>query len=96
MTTFASMSMLLFWGMIAVLLAILYAIARFYQITSGQHSHYHWFAVPIVLFGVGAARYAVVGDFRGDAVGDALMVAGSLVLIVAASWLVRLMMGGRR
>ena len=85
-----------FWGMAAFLLVILFAIARFYQITSGQRSHYRWFLAPTALLSAGALRYATLGDFRGDALGDALMVAGGVVLIVLALWLLGLMTGGRR
>lgn len=85
-----------FWGMVAFLLMILFAIARFYQITSGQRSHYRWFLAPMALLSAGAVRYAMLGDFRGDALGDGLMAAGGSVLIVLAVWLLRLMTGGRR
>jgi len=85
-----------FWGAVALLLVILFAIARFYQITSGQPSRYGWFAAPVVLFGAGALRYAALGDFMGDALGDALMFAGGVTLIALATRLLRLMMGGQR
>lgn len=87
---------IIFWGIVAVLLIILYAIARFYQITSGQPSHYRWFFLPAVLLGAGALRYSATGDFTGDVVGDVLMVAGSAALVALGGWLLRLMMGGRR
>lgn len=87
---------LVFWSIVAILLVFLFAIARFYQVTSGQNSRYRWFLAPIVLFGAGAVRYATRGDIRGDVLGDILSVAGSIVLIALASWLLRLMMGGRR
>ena len=87
---------LVFWGIVAFLLVILFAIARFYQITSGRRSHYRWFLAPTVLLSASALRYATLGDFRGDALGDSLMVAGGGVLIVLALWLLRLMTEGRR
>ncbi len=85
-----------FWGTVTFLLVILFAIARFYQATSGQESHYRWFLAPAVLLNAGALRYATLGSFHSDALGDLLMVAGSLVLIALGSWLLHLMMGGRR
>jgi hypothetical protein len=82
--------------MVVALLVILLAIARFYQITSGQSSHYRWFGAPIALLSVGALRYALLGDFVGDALGDVLMLIGSVALTAQAWWLLRLMTGGRR
>ncbi len=87
---------LIFWGTVVFLLVFLYAIARFYQITSGQLSRYQWFILPIMLLGAGALRYASLGDFTGDALGDLLMVAGSLSLMALTLGLLHLMMGGRR
>jgi hypothetical protein len=87
---------LVFWGIVAILLVILFAIARFYQATSGQASHYRWFLAPAVLLNAGALRYATLGSFHSDALGDLLMVAGSLVLTALGSWLLHLMTGGRR
>jgi len=96
MILLAGVFTVVFWGIVALLLVILYAIARFYQITSGQPSRYGWFVAPIALFSAGALRYAGLGDFMGDALGDLLMVAGGVTLIALAAWLLHLMMGGRR
>lgn len=96
MVPLAGIFTIVFWGIVAFLLVILYAIARFYQITSGQPSRYGWFAAPVVLFSAGALRYATLGDFTGDTLGDVLMFAGSVTLIALAAGLLRLMMGGRR
>ena len=72
---------LAFWGTIIALLVIAYAIARFYQLTSGQPSHYRWFVLPMALLGVGGLRYALLGDVVGDPLGDGLMLAGGISLI---------------
>lgn len=96
MIPLAGILTVIFWGIVAALLIIVFAIARFYQATSGQPSHYRLFIAPLTLLGAGALRYALLGDFMGDALGDALMLSGSLVLIVLAARLVQLMMGGRR
>ncbi len=96
MIPLAGVLTVIFWGIIAALLVMLFAIARFYQVTSGQPSHYRWFFAPIALLGGGALRYALLGDFMGDPLGDGLMLSGSVILIGLAAWLLRLMMGGRR
>jgi len=70
MIPLASVFTVIFWGMVIALLVILLAIARFYQITSGQSSRYRWFGAPIALLGAGALRYALLGDFAGDALGE--------------------------
>jgi hypothetical protein len=86
----------IFWGIVVALLVVIAAIARFYEVTSGQPSHYRWFAVPVGLLGAGAVRYAWLGDFLGDATGDAFLLGGSAALVALTAWLLRLMMGGRR
>lgn len=85
-----------FWSIVEILLVILYAIARFYQATSGQVSHYRLFVIPMILLGAGGVRYALLGDFVDDPLGDALFVAGSVLLVTLSARLVRLMTGGRR
>lgn len=96
MIPLAGVLTVVFWGIIAALLVIVFAIARFYQVTSGQPSHYRWFMLPTGLLSAGALIYAVRGDFTGDLLGDTLMLSGSAVLIALSVWLLRLMMGGRR
>ena len=96
MIPLAGILTLIFWAIIGLLLVILFAIARFYQVTSGQPSHYRWLLAPVALLGGGALRYALLGDFMGDPLGDALMLSGSVILIALAARLLRLMMGGRR
>lgn len=96
MIPLAGVLTVIFWGIVTALLVIVFAIARFYQATSGQPSHYRLFAAPMLLLGAGALRYASLGDFMGDALGDALMLGGSFILIALAAWLVHLMMGGQR
>ncbi|HEY4691023.1 MAG TPA: hypothetical protein VIK33_17060 [Anaerolineae bacterium] len=96
MLSWAGILTLVFWAIVVLLVAIVYAIARFYQATSGQPSHYRWFIVPMVLLGAGAVRSAVWGDFANDALGDGLILGGGVSLIALAVWLRHLMMGGRR
>jgi hypothetical protein len=96
MIPLAGVLTVVFWGIVTALLVILFAIARFYQATSGQSSHYRLFIVPMLLLGAGALSYAVRGDFIDDPLGDVLMLSGSFILIALAARLVNLMMGGRR
>ena len=96
MIPFAGIFTLVFWSIVVVLLVILYAIARFYQVTSGQPSDYRWLILPMILFSAGAIRYAILGDFLGDELGDILIVSGSISLTVLAYRLLQLMVGGRR
>lgn len=96
MIPLAGVLTVVFWGIVAALIVIVFAIARFYQVTSGQPSHYRWFLLPLVLLVASALRYASLGDAGSDPPGDVLMLAGSVILIALSIWLMRLMMGGRR
>jgi hypothetical protein len=96
MISWAGVLTIAFWGIVALLLAILCAIARFYQFTSGQNTRYRWFAAPVLLLSAGALRYALSGDLVGDALGDALIFAGSISVLALSGHLVGMMMGGRR
>ncbi len=83
------------WCVVGMLILILNRIARFYQITSGRRSYYRLFGVPLVLLLGGGVRYATVGVFVGDVLGDVLMLLGGLSLIVLCNVLLRLMTGSR-
>lgn len=83
------------WIGVSALIIILNRIARFYQITSGARTHYGLFWLPVLLFMAGALRYATLGSFVGDPLGDVLMLTGGLVLIFLANYLLRLMTGSR-
>jgi hypothetical protein len=96
MIPFAGILTLVFWGIVALLLFILYAIARFYQVTSGQVTYYRWFIAPAILLLAGATRYALLGVFLGDTLSDVLIFLGGLVLSALAYRLLQLMIGGRR
>lgn len=96
MISWAGVLTIAFWGIVSLLLVILCAVARFYQFTSGQNTRYRWFAAPVLLLIAGAVRYALIGDRVGDALGDALIFAGSLCVLALSGRLVGMMMGGRR
>jgi hypothetical protein len=83
------------WGLVNVLLLMLYRIAQFYQHTAGERSHYRWFLVPSILFGFAAVRYLWVGGFTGDPLGDLLLFMGGVGLFGLGFFLDRLMMGKR-
>ena len=84
------------WIGVALLLLLLYEIARFYQRTSGQRSFYRGFLIPALCFLLAAGRYVLAAsDFTGDAVGDLFLFGGGVILILLGHYLLRLMTGGR-
>ena len=82
------------WILIEVLLVVLYRIARFYQITSGQASHYRLFLLPILCWG-GAVLLAALQNEALIVVSDTLMIVGGLSVIGLSYWLLKLMTGDR-
>jgi hypothetical protein len=84
------------WGGAGVLIFLLYRIAHFYQVTSGQSTRYRLFVIPLALLLLGGLRYATVGDWNGDVIGNTLQLAGGAALIAMGLFLVRRMTGGRR
>ena len=87
---------LIAWGGVGVLIFLLYRIAHFYQVTSGQSTRYRLFVIPLALLLLGGLRYALVGDWNGDVIGNTLQLAGGAALIAMGLFLVRRMTGGRR
>jgi Trk-type K+ transport system membrane component len=87
--------MLYIWFPLAALLFLLLLIARFYQRFSGDRTLYHYFVVPMVLFGAGTVRYASINRMAGDGWGDMLMAAGGVVLVVLCGLLYQRMTAGR-
>ena len=88
----------------AIVIYCLIQIARFYQKkyaelytnSPNQQSYYLLFVVPLVLFLVAAGRYALIGDFVGDLLGDLALFVGGTLLAILAFRLQRLMTGGHR
>ncbi|MGQ9665957.1 MAG: hypothetical protein ACUVWB_01470 [Anaerolineae bacterium] len=80
----------------AGVLMFLLLIARFYQVKSGQPSHYALFAIALVFFFVGALRYAFLHQRGcvGDMLADGALFLGGLLVIVAGNHVFRLMTGG--
>jgi len=83
------------WFMLAVLLTILLLIARFYQNVSGERTYFWAFGIPIVLFGMAAARYAFIDRIGGDLFGDLLWFIGGALLAGMCIYLYNLMTSGR-
>ncbi|MAS32822.1 MAG: hypothetical protein CL610_02370 [Anaerolineaceae bacterium] len=83
------------WFPLAVVIAILLLIARYYQNFSGDPTHYRLYLVPLVLFGAGSVRYASIDRVAGDPLGDVLTAAAGLLLIILSLRLYHLMTAGR-
>jgi hypothetical protein len=104
MTTLFSILTLYPWVLAAAMIYCLIQIARFYQkkyaelYTSSpdQRTYYPLFAVPLALFLLAAARYASIGDFAGDLLGDLAFFVGGILLAVLSFRLQQLMTGGHR
>lgn len=71
---------ILAWFLIAVLIGFLALIARFYEDLSCERTLYRWFALPVVCFGIGSARYAFDNAVSADLLANALWISGGVVL----------------
>lgn len=87
--------MLYTWFPLTALLFFLLLIARFYEKFSGQKTFFRWFFLPVVLFGVAAARYASIDQIAGDTIADLVSAMGGVVLTLLCVNLYRLMTSGR-
>jgi len=83
------------WFAVAILLLLLLLIARFYQNVSQERTYYWVFGLPIVIFGLGAARYAFLDRVGGDPLGDLLWFSGGILLAAMCVYLYNLMTQGR-
>lgn len=83
------------WFPLAALLIFLLLIARFYQKFSSETTYYRLYVVPVLFFGASTIRYASMNRLAGDMLGDLLMGAGGLTLIVLSSYLLHLMTRNR-
>lgn len=83
------------WFAIAALIAFMLLIARFYQSFSGESTYFQLYAIPFVLFGVAAVRYASINQMMGDWLGDLSSGIGGMVLLFLSLRLYRLMTSGR-
>jgi hypothetical protein len=88
--------LLYFWFPLAVVIAILLLIARFYESFSGDRTWYMLYLIPLVLFGVGSVRYASINQIAGDTFGDLSMGAAGMVLMILSIRLYHQMTSGRK
>ena len=94
MATVNAVLLLIAWGVVCVLVVVLYRIARFYQITSERRSLYRWFGLPLVLLAAAAViNVLVVGG--SSPTGDVLLLLGGASLFGLGYNLLRLMTGSR-
>lgn len=84
------------WFVLSAVLGFVLLIARFYQRFSGERTFYRWYALPVVLYGLAAVRFASIDQAAGDPLGDLLAGAAGLSLIILIGRLYRQMTRGRR
>lgn len=94
MATVNAILLLTAWGVICALIAVLYRIARFYEITSGRRSLYRWFLVPLILLAAAAVINVLVAG-GPNLIGDVLLLVGAGSLIGLGYNLLRMMTGSR-
>jgi hypothetical protein len=82
------------WGVVGVLLLVVYRIARFYQITAGRRTYYRFFWLPLGLLWL-AALLTVGDNPLLNVWRDVLLLAGGISLIGLSYYLLRLMIGSR-
>ncbi|MBN1963156.1 MAG: hypothetical protein JW910_00815 [Anaerolineae bacterium] len=83
------------WFPLAAFLIITMLIARYYQNVTNERTHYTLFAVPILFFAGAAAHYAAIDQVVGNPLGDALLFAGGVILVLLSLALYRRMTTGR-
>ncbi len=79
------------WFVLAVVLAILLLIARFYEQMSHEPTYYRAFMAPLLFFGLASARDASINQIGGDPLADGLWLIGGVMLISLCLYLFRLM-----
>jgi hypothetical protein len=92
------------WALVGALIYILYRIARYYQYKYAelyhekprQRTYAALLIIPLVLFPLAAARYALLDTKIGDLLSDLAFLFGGIVLAGTSYYLYRLLMGRRR
>ncbi len=80
------------WLAIGALVGMLALIARFYQLRSGERSHYRLFLIPLALLVVGGVLQALWGEFpAGSPASEALLCLGGSGLLGLGYLLLQLM-----
>lgn len=82
------------WAVIGALLVFLWHVAGFYERASGERVGHRFLLIPAALLTAGVAWYlGHDSDFVGQPLGDALLFAGGLLLLLFSNRLQKLMTG---
>lgn len=86
------------WAMMLVLLVAMLMIARFFEIKSGERTHYQLFVAPVVFFLVAGIRYAFFSNVNwvGDIANNILFLCGGVVALIVGNRLLKSMTGDRQ
>jgi len=79
------------WFPLAALLMLIFLIARFFEKFSGEQTYFRLFLLPVILFGIGAVRYAGTEQIGGDIFGDTVMGIAGITLLFLCTRLYWLM-----
>lgn len=80
------------WFPLAVLLAFMLLIGRFYQKFSGERTFFWLYLLTIVLFGAFFVRVASSGIVRGDLLADAIsIISGGFLIFLSLLLYLRMM-----
>lgn len=84
---------LLLYGAFATgaVLIFMYLIARFYQRSSGDVTHYRWFLLPIACLVMAFIHNASTHQLAGDLLSSLLLIAAGVVLLPLSVHLYRVM-----
>src|SRR5258708_38749070 len=77
---------ILSWFAITIILILLLLIARFYQNVSGERTHFWVFSLPVIVFGLAAARFSSVDQLNGDLLVVVLWLVVGLLLVRSGDW----------
>jgi hypothetical protein len=83
------------WFSVSIVIFLLALIARFYERLSNARTYYRFFAVPVIAFAGASVRLAGLDRLTHDPLGDGLLLAGGVSLIILSAHMYRLMTSGR-
>ena len=84
------------WFMFAGLIFLLGLIARFYQNLANKKTYYQWYWVPIITMAMSTARYASIGQWGYDWLGDGLGALSGILVVSFCYFLYRQMTNRRK
>ena len=98
MQTLESILILSAWIASTALVVAIFLIARFYELKSGECTHYKMFIAPAVFFFIAGIRSAFFAraDWVGDYAANLLFLCGSVVVFILGNRLLKLMTGRQR